>query len=151
MRLRVLSFITLSVSVLSVACTVSRPTAHLIINNDSNTEIPMNLVIAPKNDKKAAKTISQTIKPGLQQLNPEKFAKGSYIISAQTNNGQICNKQNLSLDSDRWIIINYIHNDSLGIYKKYGYVDTSVLKKIDGKYAGLDMYSGSRKPASLNP
>src|SRR6476659_9228679 len=117
MRLRVLIPIILSASSLFIACASSRPAAHLIINNDSNTEIPMNLVISETGKKPNSKTISQTIKPGLQQLNAEKFMKGAYTISAETNNGQVCIKQNLSLDTDRWIIINYMHNDSLNIYK----------------------------------
>lgn len=149
MRIRVLILIALSASLLFVACAGPRTTAHVIVNNDSNTEIPMNLVISETGKKPSSKTISQTIKPGLQQLNAEKFAKGFYTISAETNNGQVCIKQNLSLDTDRWIIINYVQNDSMNIYKKYGYVDVAALKKIDSKYAGIDMYSSSRKPASL--
>jgi hypothetical protein len=149
MRLRVLIPVALSASLLFVACASSRPTAHLIINNDSNTDIPMNFVISEKGKKPNSKTISQTIKPGLQELDAEKFVKGAYTISAETNNGQVCIKQNLSLDADRWIIINYVHNDSLNIHKKYGYVDVAALKKIDSKYAGIDMYSSSRRPASL--
>jgi hypothetical protein len=149
MRLSLLYPVALSGTLLFVACASSRTTAHVIINNDSNTEIPMNLVISETGKKPSSKTISQTIKPGLQELNAEKFAKGFYTISAETNNGQVCIKQNLSLDTDRWIIINYVQNDSLNIYKKYGYVDVAALKKIDSKYAGIDMYSSSRKPASL--
>jgi hypothetical protein len=149
MRFHAIIPVVLSASVLFVACASSRPTAHLIVNNDSNTDIPMNLVISEKGKKPNSKTITQTIKPGLQELNAEKFVKGAYTISCETNNGQVCVKQNLSLDTDRWIIINYVHNDSLNIHKKYGYVDITALKKIDSKYAGIDMYSSSRKPASL--
>ncbi len=32
------------------------------------------------------------------------------------------------------------------IQRKYGYVDTSLMKKVNGKYTGPDMYNENRKP-----
>ncbi len=72
-----------------------------------------------------------------------------YAISAETSNGVVSSTKKVSFDSDRWIIINFMHDDSLNIQRKYGYVDTSVLKKINGKYTGLDMYAESRRPPTL--
>lgn len=133
----------------SLSCSPSRPMAHLIINNESGTAIPISLSIARVNETAGAITISNIIKPGLQELPAGRFAKGAYLVTASANNGLISINKTLSFDADRWIIINYTHDDSLSIQKKYSYVDTSLLKKVNGKYTGLDMYIENRRPPSL--
>ncbi len=149
MRKRILIPAALScVSLLFAACSASRPTAYLIVNNDSDKEVPLTVSISG-NDRNSMKTITHTIKPGLQELTPEKFSKGSYSISAEADHGAVTIKKQLSLDSDRWIMISFLHDDSLNIQKRYGIVDTSVLRKINGKYTGLDLYSENRRPPSL--
>lgn len=149
MRTRVLFPVTLFCAVVFSACGLSRPMAHLIINNESGMDIPLNVSITSNIKGEPGETINNTIKPGLQELDTRKFPKGAYSITAATNNSLISVKKSLSLDTDKWIMITYTHNDSMNIQKKYGYVDTSLLKKVNGKYTGLDMYIENRKPPTL--
>lgn len=149
MRTRVLTPFVLFCLLLFAACSASRPTAHVIINNDSDRDIPLNLSISNHDKSGTRKTYRNNIKPGLQELSPEKLPKGMYAISAETNDGLVSSTKNISFDSDRWIIINFMHADSMCIQRKYGYVDTVLLKKINGKYTGLDMYAESRRPPTL--
>ncbi|MES2374612.1 MAG: hypothetical protein V4557_18695 [Bacteroidota bacterium] len=149
MPTRVLTPFALLCLFLFAACSASRPTAHVIINNDSDGDIPLNLSISSNDKSGTQKTFRSNIKPGLQELSSEKLTKGMYAISAETNNGLVTSTKKVSFDSDRWIIINFMHNDSLNIQRKYGYVDTTMLKKINGKYTGLDMYAESRRPPTL--
>lgn len=134
---------------LLAACSTSRPTAHVIVNNDSDRDIPLNLSISNKDKNGTHKTFRNTIKPGLQELAPEKLSKGMYAISAETGFGMLSSTKKVSFDSDRWIIINFMHADSMCIQRRYGYVDTALLKKVNGKYTGLDMYAESRRPPTL--
>jgi hypothetical protein len=46
-------------------------------------------------------------------------------------------------------MVTYIHEDSLTIQKKFGIVDTGMLKKVEGKYTGIDMYIENRRPPNL--
>ena len=149
MRTRVLTPLSLSCLLLLAACSASRPTAHVIINNDSDRDIPLNLSISNDDKSGSQKSFSSNIKPGLQELSPGKLSRGMYAISAETSDGVVTSTKKVSFDSDRWIIINFMHADSLCIQRKYGYVDTSLLKKINGKYTGLDMYAESRRPPTL--
>lgn len=149
MLMRVLTPCALLGLLLFAACSASRPTAHVIINNDSDRDIPLNLSISNRDKSGTQKTFSSNIKPGLQELSPEKLSRGLYNISAETNSGLVSSTKKISFDSDRWIIINFMHADSLCIQRKYGYVDTFLLKKINGKYTGLDMYAESRRPPTL--
>jgi len=148
MRTRVLFPATLF-CVCIIACTSSRTTAHLIVFNESGRDIPLNVSITNTNNRAPVRTINNIIKPGIQELDAISFSKGAYSLRAEANNGFVSVNKNLSFDTERWIIINYIHDDSLNIQKKYGYVDTAMLKKINGKYTGLDMYSETRKPLFL--
>ncbi|MDB5210249.1 MAG: hypothetical protein JWQ30_1076 [Sediminibacterium sp.] len=144
MRTRILIPIALS---LLAACSASRPTAHVIINNDSDKDIPLNLSISNKKDMgQSPMVFNINIKPGLQEMAPEKLSRGFYSVSAETSNGLVSTSRNVNFDSDRWIIINFMHNDSLNIQRKYGFVDTTMLKKVNGKYTGMDMYSENRRP-----
>jgi len=149
MRTRVLFSIALFCVFAFVACSSSRPMAHLIINNESGSQIPLNVSITHTNNGASVRTINNIAQPGLQELEAGRFSKGTYSVSAETNNGFVAVKKDVSFDTDRWIIITYIYNDSLNIQKKYGYVDTSLLKKINGKYAGINLYSETRRPPSL--
>jgi hypothetical protein len=90
MRTRVLTPFALSCLLLFAACSASHPTAHVIINNDSDRDIPLNLSISNKDkDTAPRKPYSNNIKPGLQELAPEKLPKGMYAICAETNNGLV--------------------------------------------------------------
>ncbi len=131
------------------ACSTSRPVAHLIINNDSQQSIPIKLSVISENSGTTHATINQTLAPGLQEISAGRFAKGMYQVLVTTADGQVSSSKKVSLDAERWIIINYTSNDSLSIYKKYGYVDTSLLKKIDGRYTGIDMFTENRRLPTL--
>lgn len=126
-----------------------RHAAHFIIYNDSNKETALNVSIRDPEKGNAVKTYSQIIKPGVQEFEAGKFAEGAYQVSVETVNGTVSLHKTISLDTERWIIINYTCNDSLSIVKKYGFVDTNLLKKMDGNYTGFDMFSDTRRPANL--
>lgn len=147
-RIRVLVFIGMPILMGLIACSSTRPAAHLLLYNNSETPTPVSVNIS-KPDHTTVKSLTSNLAPGLQELNLGRFSKGNYLITATTNNGQVSVKKNLSLDDDRWVIINYSQQDSLKIQKVYGYVDTAVLKKINGKYAGIDLYTESRRPPGL--
>lgn len=127
----------------------SRSQAHMILYNDSDRETPIRLSITKNEKRSPNKIITHTLKPGLQEVEIGKFTKGAYSVTAETQNGEIFLTKPLSLDTERWIILNYTNGDSLAIQKKYGYVDTLAMKKIDGRYIGIDMYSENRRPPSL--
>lgn len=131
------------------ACSSSRAAAHAIIFNDSDQPTSLRLSITPNNESRPHTIIQHTLIPGLQEMEVGRFAKGQYLVTAETASGKISLTKSVSLDTERWIIINYISTDSLSIQKKYGYVDTTVLKKIEGRYTGVDMYSENRRPPSL--
>lgn len=134
---------------LTQACSSSRSAAHAIIFNESDQETSIRLSVTHTNKSRPHTIIHHTLKPGLQEIEVGRFAKGQYLVTAETASGKISLTKSVSLDTERWIIINYISTDSLSIQKKYGYVDTSVLKKIEGRYTGVDMYSENRRPPSL--
>lgn len=131
------------------ACNVSKQSAHVIVNNESGEEIPMHLVISDQENGKTKEEIKYSLKPGLQQVPVRKFPKGSYAIQVNTNNGTVCKKYPLALDTDRWVMVTYMQDDSLRLQKRYGFVDTSELKKINGKYAGINLYVENRRPPNL--
>ncbi len=149
MRMRILMPFVLCSTAVLFACSASRPMAHLIINNDSQHSIPIKLSVISENNGTTHTTIRQTLTPGLQEFNAGRFAKGMYQVSITTSDGQVSSSKKVSLDTERWIIINYTSNDSLSIYRKYGYVDTSLLKKIDGRYTGIDMFTENRRLPTL--
>lgn len=149
MRMRILMPFVFFLTIILFSCSTSRPMAHLIINNDSQQSIPIKLSVISENSGTTHATINQTLKPGLQELSAGRFAKGMYQVLVTTADGQVSSSKKVSLDSERWIIINYTSNDSLSIYKKYGYVDTSLLKKIDGRYTGIDMFTENRRLPTL--
>ncbi len=140
----------LSISVILLAsCSASKPNAHLIINNESANAIPIELLIRDKEDGKIRRNIKQAVKPGLQQVALGKLAKGSYELEVKANEGVIQQHYPLALDTDRWILLTYMHGDSIQLQKRYGYVDACKMKKLDGKYAGIDLYVENRRPPNL--
>lgn len=149
MRTRIYIPVALFAVFVLTACSSSRPMAHLIAYNNSDSGTPIDVSITCHTKGTAYQTIHTTLKPGLQELNSRYFSKGAYNVAAEANNGLVSVKKNMVLDSDRWVIITYTYHDSASIQKSYGYVDTTVLKKINGKYAGLDMYIENRKLPTL--
>lgn len=149
MRVNKNLFFLLVVVTYLVSCTASRPAAYVIINNESSETIPIDLVICNQQAGKQREKISHSIKPGLQHIPVKKFPKGSYSVEVNANAGLISKKYPLALDTDRWIMITYMNDDSTGIQKKYGYVDTTDLKKINGKYTGINLYVENRRPPNL--
>lgn len=131
------------------SCINSRTVAHMIFYNNSDKEAPIRLSITKNNKNNPHKVLLHTIQPGLQELEVGSFAKGAYSVTAETANGNLVVTKPVSLDTERWIILNYTSADSLSIQKKYGYVDTTVLKKVDGRFTGIDIYSENRRPPSL--
>jgi hypothetical protein len=145
MNTRVLC-IALFVCLSLASCFSSRVTTHWIVNNYSDKDVSLNLNVS-KSSSTRFKTKVHTIKPGLQELAPEMFSKGTYSIIAATTD--VSKSSSLRLDSDTWVIINFTNADSARIERTYGYVDTNTLKKTNGKYTGLDIYTETRKPPVL--
>jgi len=139
----------LSAAIGLAACNVAKQSAYVIVNNESNEEIPLQMIITDQDNKKRKEEFSYSLKPGLQHVPVRRFPKGSYDIQVNANNGTLCKKYPLALDTDRWIMVTYMQDDSLRLQKKYGYIDTSELKKINGKYAGLNLYIENRRPPNL--
>lgn len=148
-RVRVFMFIAIALTMGLSACSTSRSAAHLLLYNNSEAATPVSIIIK-KPDHTTVKSFTNSLTPGLQELELGHFTKGNYLITASTNNGLVNITKNLSLDNERWVIINYSQDDSLKIQKIYGYIDTSVLKKINGKYTGIDLYTESRRPPTLS-
>lgn len=133
------------------ACGGFRPAANLVINNESNTAVPLQIAISKKGSNTPSHTITESIAPGIQQIAAGRFAKGQYEVTASLTNGAVTLTRPVSLDTDRWIIINYISSDSLSIQRKYGYVDTAFVKKTDDRYTGIDIFSENRLLPTLIP
>lgn len=131
------------------ACGGIRPSAHFIINNESEASVPMTVSITQKDHSSPAHLLTQSMQPGIQQIPAGKFKKGMYQVTASVNGDSPVQTKSLSLDADRWIIINYINSDSLGIQRKYGYVDPMLMKKMGDRYAGIDIFSENRLPPTL--
>lgn len=134
----------ISSAILISACGGIRPTALLIINNESDAPVALTVSITHKNQVSPDHLLTQTIQPGIQQIPAGKFRKGIYRITAAAAGGNPVQTRSLSLDTDRWIIINYINSDSLGIQRKYGYVDTTLMKKIGDRYTSIDIFNENR-------
>lgn len=150
MRIRVLLLFTVYCACLLEGCGSSRPVAHLIINNESQEAVPLQITLIGQGNQSPGHIITQTVQPGIQELPAGKFHKGLYYIVAEAKKGIISQVRPLSLDGDRWIIVNYMSSDSLNIQRKYGFVDTSILKKADGRYTGIGLYSENRVLPTLN-
>lgn len=149
MRINKNLFVSLGIYAFLISCTASRPAAYVIINNESSETIPIDLLISNRQEGKLRERISHSVRPGLQHIPVKKFPKGSYSVEVNANDGMISKKYPLALDTDRWIMITYMNDDSTGIQKKYGYVDTADLKKVNGKYTGINLYVENRRPPNL--
>lgn len=133
------------------ACRSSKPTAYVIIHNENSDPKAVNVSIA-MNETGEQKPLHQTelaLQPGLQFLPGIKYKKGNYKLTVGTKDGSFSITQPISMDTDRWIIINYAHGDSVNIVKNYGYLDPDKFKVVNGKYANLDMYVENRRPPNL--
>jgi hypothetical protein len=138
--------IALFVCFLLASCFSSRVTTHWVVNNHSDKDVSLNLNVS-KSGSGRLKTKMHTIKPGLHELAPETFSKGTYSVLATTTD--VSRSSRLHLDSETWVIVSFTNEDSAKIQRMYGYVDTTILKKINGKYTGLDIYNETHKPPML--
>lgn len=132
-----------------LSCKAYRPVTYVVFNNESKEEIDFSIVMNDREKNKNLSPRQYQAKPGLQEIPVTKFKRGVYALQINTHNGQQSKSLPLRLDSDRWVMVTYIHEDSLTIQKKFGIVDTGMLKKVDGKYTGIDMYIENRRPPNL--
>ncbi len=128
----------------------SKHSVWFVVSNSSadGRSVDMKFSIAGKSDDAGIHTEHQ-IASGLQHLPEKKLKEGVYNVQVTANNDTIGAIQPFTLDSDRWVLINYVREDSAAIIKSYGYIDTTRFKKIDGKYATLYISVSSRKPAGF--
>lgn len=129
----------------------SKHAVWVVVSNSSSDGRPveMKFSIASKAGEIGALLAEQEIKAGLQHLPEKKLKEGVYQLQVATNDNLISASQPFTLDSDRWILINYIREDSANIVKTHGYIDPARFKKIDDKYATLYISISNRKPAGL--
>lgn len=91
-RIRVFVFIAMPILMGLIACSTTRPAAHLLLYNNSETTTPVSVNIT-KPDNTAVKSLTGNLTPGLQELDLGRFAKGNYLITATTNNAQLSVKK----------------------------------------------------------
>ena len=132
-----------------LSCKAYRPVTYVVFNNESKEKIYFSIVMNDREKNKNLSPRQYQAKPGLQEIPVREFRKGIYALQINTHNGQQSKSLPLRLDSDRWVMVTYIHEDSLTIQKKFGIVDTGMLKKVAGKYSGIDMYIENRRPPNL--
>ncbi|MDE3252664.1 MAG: hypothetical protein KGO92_07635 [Bacteroidota bacterium] len=133
------------------ATTSKKHTVWFYINNSSqlNQPVDLSLSIIPK-DEKAMMVANQELKTGLQELPSQKLSEGVYEIRVAANQNQLNLSQMLTIDSDRWVIINYEVQDSATIVQTNGFLDTTHYKKVSGdKYASMYLYIDNRRPPNL--
>lgn len=139
----------LSALLLLLACKSYKPITYVVFNNESKEKIDFEIVVSDKAKNKTHSPVKHQAKPGLQEIPIAQFKRGQYSFQIQTHDGQQSKVLPLRLDSDRWVMVTYINEDSLTIQKKFGFVDTGILKKNAGKYTGIDMYIENRRPPNL--
>lgn len=132
------------------ATTSKKHTVWFYINNSSHLSHPvdLSLSIIPK-DEKAMQLVNQQLKTGLQELPSQKLSEGVYEIRVATNQNRLNLSQMLTIDSDRWVIINYELHDSATIVQTNGYLDTTHYKKVGDKYASMYLNVDNRRPPNL--
>lgn len=129
-------------------CINSRVTTHWIVNNNSNSDVALQLAVHSAGSKNVHRTSRHIIKPGLQQIYSKTFAHGTYLVEVGDGVSGTYSKQ-VRFDNENWVMINYINNDSAQIRAQYGMVDTVNLKKINGRFTGIDIINESHKPPFL--
>lgn len=128
----------------------SKHTVWVIINNTRAGSKPVDMQISLTDSKNHHMVIAeQEVPAGLQQLPGKKIKEGTYEFSVAANDSQVLITQPVTLDGDRWIMINYVQQDSAAIVKSHGYFNTTRFTKINNQYATIDIYVDSRRPASL--
>lgn len=129
----------------------SKHSVWFVVSNNSADGRPVDMTfsIAAKAGEIGAMVGQQQIKAGLQHLPERKLKEGVYQVQVAADNNLVGASQHFTLDSDRWVLINYICEDSANIVKTHGYIDPARFKKIDGKYATLYVSVTNRKPAGL--
>lgn len=128
----------------------SRHTAWIIIHNSgkSGNVVDIRVDLLDKNEGVALHA-EQQVAPGIKELPEKKVKDGPYLLSVSANNALLQSSHPVTFDSDRWIIINYIEEDSATIIKSEGFIDANRYKKVNGKYASIQLYADSRRPANL--
>jgi hypothetical protein len=139
----------LLVIVFLFSCNAYKPVTYVVFNNESQEKVDFNIVVNDKEHNKTLTPVKHQAKPGLQEIPVAQFKRGQYALQIHTHNGQQSKILPLRLDSDRWVMVTYFNEDSLTIQKKFGFVDTGLLKKVGGKYTGIDMYIENRRPPNL--
>lgn len=130
----------------------SKHAVRVVVSNSSadGKAVDMKFQIEGKKEGGGALLGEHEVKPGLQALPEKKLKEDVYQVQVEANNSLINSaSQPFTLDSDRWVLINYIREDSASIVKSYGYIDPARFKKVDGKYATVYISVTNRKPAGL--
>ncbi|MBL0884652.1 MAG: hypothetical protein IBJ16_15125 [Chitinophagaceae bacterium] len=139
----------LLVFVFLLSCKAYKPVTYVVFNNESKEKVDFDIVVSNPEKNKILPPLKFQAKPGLQEIPIKQFKQGLYALQIHTHNGQQSKSLPLRLDSDRWVMVTYIHQDSMTIQKKFGFVDTGILKKNAGKYSGIDLYIENRRPPNL--
>ncbi len=134
---------------LTSACGIYKPTARLVINNDGVNAVPLQVSITKLGENNPSHILKETLQPGIHEIPAGRFQKGLYFVTAETGTGSVKQTKPVSLDTDRWIIINYLDNDSATIQRRYGYIDTSYLKKNGERFSGIDLFTENRMLPTL--
>jgi len=147
--MRFYKILPLLTSIFLLSCKSYKPVTYVVFNNESKEKIDFNIVVNDREKNKVLSPIKHQARPGLQEIPVTQFKRGIYSLQIHTHDGQQSKVLPLRLDSDRWVMVTYINEDSLAIQKKFGFVDTGILKKVKGKYTGIDMYIENRRPPNL--
>ncbi|NCI47773.1 hypothetical protein [Sediminibacterium soli] len=129
---------------------VTKHSVWLVVNNTSVDGKPVDMkfsILAPNQERSMVET--QQVNPGIQLLPEKKLKEGPYQFVVNTNGEQVAASQAFTVDSDRWILVNYLCQDSASIMKTYGYIDPTKFKKVGDQYATVYLSIESRKPAGL--
>ena len=98
-----------------LSCKAYRPVTYVVFNNESKEKIDFSIVMNDREKNKSLSPRQYQAKPGLQEIPVTEFKRGIYALQINTHNGQQSKSLPLRLDSDRWIMVTYIHEDSLTI------------------------------------
>lgn len=136
--------------VLLISAKGGKHSVWLVVSNSSpdNQPVDIHFGIVGRAEEKVVST-EHTIAPGTQQLPEQKVREGVYQAMITANGDKVSALQPFTLDADRWILVNYIKEDSLSIVKTYGWVDTTRFKKVGDKFATINISIDSRRPAGL--